>query len=165
MYSETLAHQIYAAADMLLVPSLFEPCGLTQVGGWVGGRPGCRLTRERARGWCAVWRGVELHSIGRVSLVCLLDVTSEHWRQPRRTCLASHSRRADDCAEVRHRPCGALHRLPGRHSEGCGQPPGAMSFFPSFLFSPFPAFLLMLLLFLSLCVGWELWRHCGAGTC
>jgi hypothetical protein len=34
MYSETLAHQIYAAADMLLVPSLFEPCGLTQVGGW-----------------------------------------------------------------------------------------------------------------------------------
>ncbi len=32
-YSEALAHQIFAAADMLLVPSLFEPCGLTQVGG------------------------------------------------------------------------------------------------------------------------------------
>ena len=32
MYSEALAHQIYAAADMLLVPSMFEPCGLTQVG-------------------------------------------------------------------------------------------------------------------------------------
>jgi starch synthase len=31
MYSEALAHQIYAAADMLLVPSMFEPCGLTQV--------------------------------------------------------------------------------------------------------------------------------------
>lgn len=30
-YSEALAHQIYAAADMLLVPSLFEPCGLTQM--------------------------------------------------------------------------------------------------------------------------------------
>lgn len=30
MYSEPLAHQIYAAADMLLVPSMFEPCGLTQ---------------------------------------------------------------------------------------------------------------------------------------
>ena len=32
MYSEALAHQIYAAADLLLVPSMFEPCGLTQVG-------------------------------------------------------------------------------------------------------------------------------------
>ena len=38
MYSEALAHQIYAAADMLLVPSMFEPCGLTQVRvcGWCG---------------------------------------------------------------------------------------------------------------------------------
>ena len=32
-YSEALAHLIYAAADVLLVPSMFEPCGLTQVGG------------------------------------------------------------------------------------------------------------------------------------
>jgi starch synthase len=31
MYSEALAHQIYAAADMILVPSMFEPCGLTQM--------------------------------------------------------------------------------------------------------------------------------------
>ncbi|KAI3425281.1 hypothetical protein D9Q98_009048 [Chlorella vulgaris] len=31
MYSEELAHQIYAAADVLLVPSMFEPCGLTQM--------------------------------------------------------------------------------------------------------------------------------------
>lgn len=29
--SEELAHQIFAGADMLLVPSLFEPCGLTQM--------------------------------------------------------------------------------------------------------------------------------------
>ena len=29
--SERLAHQIYAAADMILVPSIFEPCGLTQM--------------------------------------------------------------------------------------------------------------------------------------
>ena len=56
MYSEALAHQIYAAADMLLVPSMFEPCGLTQVGrllallaapllvllpGWPGWGPPC----------------------------------------------------------------------------------------------------------------------------
>jgi hypothetical protein len=31
MYSEALAHQIYAAADIILVPSMFEPCGLTQM--------------------------------------------------------------------------------------------------------------------------------------
>ncbi|KAK9803610.1 hypothetical protein WJX72_004636 [[Myrmecia] bisecta] len=31
MYSEPLAHLIYAAADIILVPSMFEPCGLTQL--------------------------------------------------------------------------------------------------------------------------------------
>lgn len=30
-YDETLAHQLYAALDFLIVPSLFEPCGLTQL--------------------------------------------------------------------------------------------------------------------------------------
>ncbi len=31
MYSEALAHLIYAPADIVVVPSLFEPCGLTQL--------------------------------------------------------------------------------------------------------------------------------------
>ena len=31
MYDETRAHKIYAGADALLVPSKFEPCGLTQL--------------------------------------------------------------------------------------------------------------------------------------
>jgi starch synthase len=30
-YDEELAHQIYAGADMLVVPSMYEPCGLTQM--------------------------------------------------------------------------------------------------------------------------------------
>lgn len=30
-YSDTLAHQVYGAADIMLVPSMFEPCGLTQL--------------------------------------------------------------------------------------------------------------------------------------
>ncbi|GAB4232634.1 MAG: glycogen synthase GlgA [Chlamydiales bacterium] len=30
-HDETVAHRIYAASDMLLVPSLFEPCGLVQL--------------------------------------------------------------------------------------------------------------------------------------
>ena len=30
-YNENLSHQIYASADFLLMPSLFEPCGLNQM--------------------------------------------------------------------------------------------------------------------------------------
>ncbi len=30
-YDEELAHLIYAGADIIVVPSLFEPCGLTQM--------------------------------------------------------------------------------------------------------------------------------------
>jgi len=30
-YNEELSHRIYAGSDILLVPSLFEPCGLTQM--------------------------------------------------------------------------------------------------------------------------------------
>lgn len=30
-YNEELAHLIYAGADMLIVPSMYEPCGLTQM--------------------------------------------------------------------------------------------------------------------------------------
>lgn len=30
-FDEGLAHQIYAASDMFLIPSKFEPCGLTQM--------------------------------------------------------------------------------------------------------------------------------------
>lgn len=31
LYSDNLAHKVYAAADAMLMPSLFEPCGLTQL--------------------------------------------------------------------------------------------------------------------------------------
>jgi starch synthase len=30
-YDEALAHQIYAGADLILIPSVYEPCGLTQL--------------------------------------------------------------------------------------------------------------------------------------
>lgn len=31
LYNEPLSHMIYAAGDFVLVPSMFEPCGLTQL--------------------------------------------------------------------------------------------------------------------------------------
>ena len=31
MYSDALSHLLYAAADIVIVPSMFEPCGLTQM--------------------------------------------------------------------------------------------------------------------------------------
>jgi hypothetical protein len=45
-YDEPLSHMIYAAADIMLVPSMFEPCGLTQVG-FVAGL--CLLSGKRGR--------------------------------------------------------------------------------------------------------------------
>src|SRR6185436_2350148 len=30
-YDEELAHLIYAGADLMLIPSVYEPCGLTQM--------------------------------------------------------------------------------------------------------------------------------------
>jgi hypothetical protein len=52
MYSERLAHQIYAAADMMLVPSMFEPCGLTQVRGATKDCDGSEAMRLAAARTC-----------------------------------------------------------------------------------------------------------------
>jgi ADP-glucose type glycogen/starch synthase len=46
-HDEALAHRLYAAADALLVPSLFEPCGLTQL---IALRYGCVPVVRRTGG-------------------------------------------------------------------------------------------------------------------
>ena len=44
-YNDELAHQIYASSDYILIPSLFEPCGLTQmIGHRYGAMPIVRET-------------------------------------------------------------------------------------------------------------------------
>jgi len=46
-FDEALAHQIYAAADLMLVPSVYEPCGLTQL---IAMRYGCVPVVRRVGG-------------------------------------------------------------------------------------------------------------------
>jgi starch synthase len=51
MYSDPLSHHLYAAADFVLVPSMFEPCGLTQVWPMKCFSPATRASRlSRPRG-------------------------------------------------------------------------------------------------------------------
>jgi starch synthase len=46
-YDEAMAHQVYAGADMLLMPSRYEPCGLAQL---IAMRYGCVPIATRAGG-------------------------------------------------------------------------------------------------------------------
>uniref|UniRef100_A0A803LZ43 starch synthase n=1 Tax=Chenopodium quinoa TaxID=63459 RepID=A0A803LZ43_CHEQI len=47
IYSEELSHMLYAAADMVLVPSIYEPCGLAQM---IGMRYGAESKDDRIFG-------------------------------------------------------------------------------------------------------------------
>jgi starch synthase len=49
-YDEALAHRIIAGADVIVVPSRFEPCGLTQLYGSALWHAAARATRRRTGG-------------------------------------------------------------------------------------------------------------------
>ncbi|KAK4854123.1 hypothetical protein QYF36_019228 [Acer negundo] len=90
MYSEELSHMLYAAADMVLVPSIYEPCGLAQmIGMRYGAVPVVRKTggladtvfdmddssnREMANGF--VFEGIDEGSLN-----CALDRAFRHYRE------------------------------------------------------------------------------------
>ena len=117
MYSEPLAHQIYAAADCLLVPSMFEPCGLTQVQAAAAWMLPC-FDGNRQR------NPQESGRAGRRQAPPTRPPTHPCCRRCP-SCSPPNARgTADDCAAVRHRARGALHGRAGGHSEGRGQLPG-----------------------------------------
>ncbi|KAK1549512.1 hypothetical protein Q3G72_003197 [Acer saccharum] len=90
MYSEELSHMLYAAADMVLVPSIYEPCGLAQmIGMRYGAVPVVRKTggladtvfdmddssnHEMANGF--VFEGIHEGSLN-----CTLDRAFRHYRE------------------------------------------------------------------------------------
>ncbi|XP_047946511.1 glycogen synthase-like [Salvia hispanica] len=82
MYSEELSHMLYAAADIVLVPSIYEPCGLSQmIGMRYGAVPLVRKTGGLAdtvfdmddQSHSEIANGFVFEGIDEGSLNCTLD--------------------------------------------------------------------------------------------
>ena len=91
-YDEAVAHQIQAGADALLVPSRFEPCGLTQlcalrygalpVVARVGGLADTVIDANPAALAAGTGTGVQFSPVTREALAASLQRAGGLWRQP-----------------------------------------------------------------------------------
>ncbi|XP_065847468.1 uncharacterized protein [Euphorbia lathyris] len=90
MYSEELSHMLYAAADVVLVPSIYEPCGLSQmIGMRYGAVPVVRKTGGLAdtvfdiddQQNSEIANGFVFEGIDEESLNCALDRAFAYYRE------------------------------------------------------------------------------------
>ncbi|XP_057768134.1 uncharacterized protein LOC130988333 [Salvia miltiorrhiza] len=90
MYSEELSHMLYAAADIVLVPSIYEPCGLSQmIGMRYGAVPLVRKTGGLAdtvfdmdnQSHFEIANGFVFEGIDEGSLNCALDRAFSFYRE------------------------------------------------------------------------------------
>lgn len=92
-YDEALSHQLFAGADAVLVPSRFEPCGLTQMYGlrygtlpvvsMVGGLADTVIGANPATLAAGAATGVTFHPVDALAFGRALDQLLELYRQPK----------------------------------------------------------------------------------